>query len=55
MSGRLPSVTAKQVLAALKRAGFREFHQKGSHQYLWHDAKKLLTGVPMHPGDIGRG
>lgn len=55
MSGRLPSVTAREMLVALKRAGFRELHQKGSHQYLWHDGKKLLTGVPMHPGDLGRG
>jgi predicted RNA binding protein YcfA (HicA-like mRNA interferase family) len=48
-------VTAKDVVAALKRGGFREVHQKGSHLYLWHDGKKLLTGVPMHPGDLGRG
>ncbi len=55
MSGRLPTVTAKQVVAALKRAGFTEINQKGSHLYLWHDARKSLTGVPMHPGDLGRG
>jgi predicted RNA binding protein YcfA (HicA-like mRNA interferase family) len=55
MSGRLPSVNAREVLGALKRAGFQELHQKGSHQYLWHPSKKLLTGVPMHPGDLGRG
>ncbi|MGA3066236.1 MAG: type II toxin-antitoxin system HicA family toxin [Tepidisphaeraceae bacterium] len=55
MSGRLPAVTAKDVVAALKRGGFREVHQKGSHLYLWHEEKKLLTGVPMHPGDLGRG
>ncbi len=55
MSSRLPGVTAREVVAALKRGGFRELHQKGSHLYLWHDGKKLLTGVPMHPGDMGRG
>jgi predicted RNA binding protein YcfA (HicA-like mRNA interferase family) len=43
------------MLGALKRGGFQEIHQKGSHQYLWHAEKKLLTGVPMHLGDLGRG
>jgi len=52
---RLGSVTAREVVAALKRGGFRDVHQKGSHRYLWHEDKKLLTGVPMHPGDLGRG
>jgi predicted RNA binding protein YcfA (HicA-like mRNA interferase family) len=55
VSGRLPAVTARDVVAALKRAGFRELHQKGSDLYFWHQSKKLLTGVPMHPGDLGRG
>ncbi len=55
MSRRLPTLTAKEVVAALKRGGFREINQKGSHLYLWHESKKLLTGVPMHPGDLGRG
>ena len=55
MSARLPNVSARQVVAALKRAGFRELHQKGSHLMLWNEQKQLLTGVPMHPGDLGRG
>lgn len=55
MSGRLPTVTAKHIVAALKKAGFEEVNQKGSHLYLWHGVRKALTGVPMHPGDVGRG
>jgi predicted RNA binding protein YcfA (HicA-like mRNA interferase family) len=55
MSRRLPTVTAKQIVAALKKAGFNEVNQKGSHLYLWHTGRKLLTGVPIHPGDVGRG
>ncbi|HEX4055555.1 MAG TPA: type II toxin-antitoxin system HicA family toxin [Tepidisphaeraceae bacterium] len=55
MSSRLPAVTAREVVAALKKAGFRAINQKGSHLYLWHDGRKLLTGVPIHPGDLGRG
>lgn len=52
---RLPTVTAKQVVSALKRIGFTEVNQKGSHLYLWHAGRKLMTGVPMHTGDVGRG
>lgn len=51
---RLPNVTAKELVRALKRAGFAEDGQRGSHLYLWHAEKKLLTTVPMHGGDIKR-
>jgi predicted RNA binding protein YcfA (HicA-like mRNA interferase family) len=52
---RLPTVRPREVVAALKRAGFLEHHQRGSHLYLWHPAKRRLTAVPMHPGDVNRG
>lgn len=51
---RLPGVTPRELVAALKRDGFVERHQKGSHLYLWHPAKRRLTAVPMHPGDVNR-
>lgn len=51
---RLPNVTAKELVKALKRAGFVEDGQRGSHLYLWHVEKKLLTTVPMHSGDVKR-
>jgi len=51
---RLPNATARQVAKALKRAGFVEDGQHGSHLYLWHEEKRLLTSVPMHPGDLKR-
>jgi predicted RNA binding protein YcfA (HicA-like mRNA interferase family) len=41
-------------VAALKRAGFVEHHQRGSHLYLRHDKSGLMTSVPMHPGDVNR-
>jgi len=52
---RLPTLTARKVVAALKRAGFVEHHQRGSHLYLWHPTKKRLTTVPMHDRDLHRG
>lgn len=42
-------------MAALKKDGLVEHHQKGSHLYLWHATKRRMTAVPMHPGDVNRG
>ena len=55
MSPRIGQVQAKKLVAALKRAGFREAKQKGSHLTLVHDQKNLQTTIPMHAGDLGRG
>jgi predicted RNA binding protein YcfA (HicA-like mRNA interferase family) len=52
---RLPTVKPREAVAALKKAGFLEHHQRGSHLYLWHPAKHRMTSVPMHPGDLHRG
>jgi predicted RNA binding protein YcfA (HicA-like mRNA interferase family) len=52
---RLPTLTPKKIITALKRAGFEEDVQRGSHLTLLHPIKNLRTGVPVHPGkDIGR-
>jgi predicted RNA binding protein YcfA (HicA-like mRNA interferase family) len=45
---KLPSLTAKKVVRALKRAGFVEDRQKGSHLVLIRDSAR--TVVPMHSG-----
>jgi predicted RNA binding protein YcfA (HicA-like mRNA interferase family) len=47
---KLPSVTARKVIRALKRAGFIEDRQKGSHLILIHPETKARTVVPVHPG-----
>lgn len=43
-----------EMVQVLKRAGFVEHHQKGSHLYLWHPGEKRMTSVPIHPGDLSR-
>ena len=48
--GRLPSLTARKVVRALKRAGFVPDRQKGSHLVLIHSETKVRTVVPVHPG-----
>lgn len=52
---RLPTPRPREVVAALKRVGFIEHHQKGSHLYLWHPGLRVMTSVPIHSGDLHRG
>ena len=47
---RLPTVNARQMIAALRRAGFEEAGQRGSHRYFWHPTRRLTTCVPTHGG-----
>ena len=47
---KFPSLTARKVVRALKRAGFVEDRQKGSHLVLIHPEKKIRTVVPVHAG-----
>jgi predicted RNA binding protein YcfA (HicA-like mRNA interferase family) len=47
---KLPSLTARKVVRALKRAGFVEDRQKGSHLILINPETKVRTVVPIHSG-----
>jgi predicted RNA binding protein YcfA (HicA-like mRNA interferase family) len=51
----LPSVTAEQLVRALKRAGWREVSQQGSHLRLRHDDHPADLVVPVHRGDVPKG
>jgi len=52
---KLSPVRPRQVISALKRAGFVEHHQKGSHLFLWNAQTRRMTTVPQHPGDLKMG
>jgi predicted RNA binding protein YcfA (HicA-like mRNA interferase family) len=56
MNERLPSLTARDVLRALGRAGFVVSRTSGSHCRLIHatDPVRRVT-VPVHSGDLKRG
>ena len=45
---------AKEVLRKLKRAGFEESRQSGSHLVLRHEDGRQ-TYLPMHTGDVPMG
>lgn len=46
----LPVIRPKRLVAALKRMGFYEVRQTGSHLQLKRG--NLLVTVPMHSGDL---
>lgn len=48
---KLPSLTGKQVISALKKAGFVVERQKGSHVFLRHPDGRA-TVVPAHTGEV---
>ncbi len=52
---KLPRVTGRALITALKRVGFKDIRTKGSHHYLRHSDGRS-TVVPVHAGeDIGPG
>lgn len=52
---RLPALTSKKIVRALKKAGFEELRQAGSHLILTNAGRTRLVVVPMHSGDLKRG
>lgn len=51
---RLPTLNPTQFVRALKRAGFVEHTQRGSHLMLKHPVDGRRTVVPMHGGELKR-
>jgi predicted RNA binding protein YcfA (HicA-like mRNA interferase family) len=49
MSGKLPVLTAREVIAILKKLGFVQVRQRGSHKRFRHPDGRSTT-VPDHPG-----
>lgn len=50
MSPKLQRVKPRELVRALKNAGFSEQQQRGSHLRMWRGIDKRLVIVPMHPG-----
>lgn len=47
--------TPNRLVRALKRAGFVELSQRGSHMTLYNAATGCQTTIPIHGGDLKRG
>jgi predicted RNA binding protein YcfA (HicA-like mRNA interferase family) len=56
MSPPLPVVTPKQLVRAIKKAGFNPHHQSGSHLFLYSVRLPVtIVCIPLHDGDLKRG
>jgi predicted RNA binding protein YcfA (HicA-like mRNA interferase family) len=52
MARRAPRVTGTVVVRAMRRAGWEQVRQTGSHAQLRHPARAGLVTVPIHRGEI---
>jgi len=52
---KFPSLSGKEIISILKKAGFKVERQKGSHVFMKHPDGRV-TVVPVHSGEtIGAG
>ena len=51
----MPAFKAKEVVKILKRLGFEERRQTGSHLIMYHPEKKQIIPVPIHAKDLKKG
>lgn len=49
---RLPRITGREVLGALKRAGFVEVRIDGSHHHLHREGGSGVVTVAVHAGKV---
>lgn len=47
---QIPATTSRQVIRALKKFGFQEDRQRGSHLVMINPETKKRTVVPIHKG-----
>lgn len=48
-------MTAREMVKFLKKNGFKEVGQRGSHLKLYNSKTNVTTVVPMHSGDLPKG
>jgi predicted RNA binding protein YcfA (HicA-like mRNA interferase family) len=48
---RAPRITGREALRALKRLGWREVAQRGSHVQLEHPERSWKVTIPVHAGE----
>lgn len=52
---KLPQLKPQKVIRALRKIGFEETRQSGSHLILVNRATKQIIPVPIHNKDIKKG
>lgn len=51
----MASFKPKEVISVLKKLGFAEKRQTGSHLIMYHSGRNKIIPVPIHAKDIKRG
>lgn len=51
----MPAYKAREVVKILKKLGFEEKRQTGSHLIMFHPQRKRIIPVPIHAKDLKRG
>lgn len=52
MTSRLPRVTAKELIKAIRKNGFLLDSSEGGHQHFVHPEKSGKVTIPVHAGRI---
>lgn len=52
MNPRLPAITGEEAVRALKRAGFVEWRQRGSHLHMKRVSNSCRVTIPIHAGKV---
>jgi predicted RNA binding protein YcfA (HicA-like mRNA interferase family) len=52
---KLPVVKPRELIKVLRKLGFSELRQKGSHKFFYRQEDGKATVVPFHSKDISRG
>ena len=53
---KLPVISGKKLLMLLKKHGFIQVRQKGSHVFVEHQSREVSTVIPIHRNeDLGKG
>lgn len=51
----MASFKPKEIVRILKKLGFMQKRQSGSHLIMYHPEKRRIIPVPMHTKDLKRG
>ncbi|OGV97215.1 hypothetical protein A2W24_04285 [Microgenomates group bacterium RBG_16_45_19] len=51
---KLPHLKSREVVRMLKKHGFIEKRQVGSHLHLYHPLRQMRITIPMHNKDLKR-
>ncbi len=51
----MASFKPREVISILKKLGFVEKRQTGSHVILYHQDKRKIIPIPMHTKDLKKG